>query len=123
MIQLLIRLFLNALSVMVVAFLVPGVQVRDFPSAFIAAIVIGLVNALIRPILLILSLPITILTLGLFSLVVNALMFWLAASFVPGFTVSGFGPAFWGALVFWIVSWITNSVVQDKKATTPNLQG
>lgn len=80
-------------------------------SAFFAAIVIGLINAVIRPLALLLSLPINILTLGLFTLVVNALMFWLASSLVPGFVVSGFSAAFWGALVFWIVSWITNGIL------------
>ena len=111
MMHLLARLLLNALAVMLVAYLVPGVVVRDFPSAFIAAIVIGLVNALIRPILTILSLPISILTLGLFSLILNALMFWLASVLAPGFTVTGFAAAFWGGLVFWIVSWLTNAIV------------
>ena len=110
---LLVRLFLNALAVMVVAYLVPGVSVASFPSAFIAAIVIGLVNALIRPFVEVLSLPLTIFTLGLFSFVVNALMFWLAAKLVPGFDVAGFWPAFWGALVFWIVSWLTNTLITD----------
>jgi putative membrane protein len=86
---LLIRLFLNALAVMAVAYLVPGVSVQSFPSAFIAAIAIALVNALIRPILLILTLPVNILTLGLFTLILNALMFWLASSISPGFRVSG----------------------------------
>ncbi len=120
---LLARLFLNALAVMVVAYLVPGVSVTSFPSAFIAAIVIGLVNALIRPLVSLLSLPITILTLGLFTFVINALMFWLAAKIVPGFDIAGFWPAFWGSLVFWIVSWLTNSLLiapldktMDKKA-------
>lgn len=108
---LLIRLFLNALAVMAVPYLVPGVSVQSFPSAFIAAIVIALVNALIRPILLILTLPVNILTLGLFTLIVNALMFWLASSISPGFRVTGFSAAFWGALVFWVVSWLTNWLI------------
>lgn len=108
---LLIRLFLNALAVMAVAYLVPGVTIRNFPHAFIAAIILGIVNALIRPVLLILSLPVNILTLGLFTLIVNALMFWLASSLSPGFHVENFSAAFWGALVFWIVSWITNWLI------------
>lgn len=108
---LLVRLFLNALAVLVVTRLVPGVTVQSFPAAFVAAIVIGIVNALIRPVLLLLTLPVNILTLGLFTLIVNALMFWLASSFTPGFRVANFGAAFWGALVFWIVSWLTNWLV------------
>lgn len=108
---LLARLFLNALAVMAVPYLVPGVSVTSFPTAFLAAIVIGLVNTFVRPILLLLSLPVTVITLGLFTLVINALMFWLASNLVPGFTVQGFAPAFWGALVFWAVSWITNGLI------------
>jgi len=110
-----LRLFLNALTVMVVAYLVPGVTVRNFWAALFAAIVIGLVNAILRPVLKVLSLPLTILTLGLFSLVINALMFWLASKLVPGFDVAGFGPAFWGALLFWLVSWATNSLLAEKR--------
>ncbi len=109
--SILLRLLLNALAVMAVAYLIPGVRVSGFVAAFIAAIVIGLVNALIRPILELLSLPITLLTLGLFSLIINALMFWLASALVPGFEVAGFASAFWGGLVFWIVSWATNSMI------------
>ena len=114
MMQLLARLFLNALAVIAVTYLVPGVTISDFPHAFLAAVVIGLINALIRPILLILSLPINILTLGLFTFVINALMFWLASSIVPGFHVSGFAAAFWGGLVFWAVSWITNGLIVER---------
>jgi putative membrane protein len=114
--RLLLRLFLNALALLFVTQLVPGVAVRSFPTAFLAAIVIGLVNALLRPILEILSLPITFVTLGLFSLVLNALLFWLASKLVPGFTVSGFPAAFWGGLVFWIVSWASNALITDKIA-------
>ena len=114
MMILLARLFLNALAVMFVTQLVPGVTIKDFPTAFLAALVLGLVNALLRPILEILSLPITILTLGLFSLVINALMFWLASKLVPGFVVSGFTAAFWGGLVFWVVSWVTNSLIIER---------
>lgn len=112
--SLLLRLFLNALAVMAVAYLIPGVRVSGFVAAFIAAIVIGLVNALIRPILELLSLPITLLTLGLFSLIINALMFWLASALVPGFDVAGFAAAFWGGLVFWIVSWTTNGLIGNR---------
>lgn len=109
--NLLLRFVLNAIAVMATAYVVPGISVSNFWSALIAAIVIGLVNALVRPILLILTLPINILTLGLFTLVVNALMFWLASSIVKGFDVANFTAAFLGALVFWLVSWFTNSLL------------
>ncbi len=109
------RLVLNALALMLVAYLIPGVTVTSFVMALFAAIIIGLVNALIRPLLQVLSFPVTILTLGLFTLVINALMFWIAAALAPGFSVSGFGPAFWGGLVFSVIGWATNSAIFDRK--------
>ncbi len=105
------RLFLNALAVMVVAYLVPGVAIRNFPHAFVAALILGVINAFLRPALILLSLPVNILTLGFLTLIINALLFWLAASLSPGFRVDNFGAAFWGALVFWIVSWLTSWLV------------
>ncbi len=111
--MILVRWLLNALAVMAAAYLVPGVNVQSIWAALIAALVIGLINALIRPIILLLTLPINILTLGLFTLVINALMFWLASSIVKGFNVQGFWPAFWGALVFWIVSWVTSAIFTE----------
>lgn len=111
--MILLRWLLNALAVMAAAYLVPGVNVQSIWAALIAALVIGLINALVRPIILLLTLPINILTLGLFTLVINALMFWLASTVVKGFNIDGFWPAFWGALVFWIVSWATSVIFQD----------
>jgi putative membrane protein len=97
---------------MATAYIVPGVRVANMWSAIIAAIVIGLVNALVRPILLLLTLPVNVLTLGLFTLVINALMFWLASSVVKGFDVQNFSAAFLGALVFWLVSWALNTLIK-----------
>jgi putative membrane protein len=111
----LLRWFLSALSVIAVTYIVPGVHVTSFWSALVAALVIGFVNALVRPILLLLTLPVNILTLGLFTLVINGLMFWLAASVVKGFDVIGFTAAFWGALAYWLVSWIVNGLISGKK--------
>jgi len=110
-----VRWVVNALAVMLAAYLIPGVSVRDFWSALIAAIVIGLVNAIVRPLAIVLTLPINIITLGLFTLVINALMFWLASAVVPGFHVNGFWPAFGGALVFWAVSWVSNAFLKEAK--------
>lgn len=110
--SLLLRLVLQAVAVMATAYIVPGVRVANMWSAIIAAIVIGLVNALVRPILLLLTLPVNVLTLGLFTLVINALMFWLASSVVKGFDVQSFGAAFLGALVFWLVSWALNTLIK-----------
>lgn len=112
--HLLLRWIINALAIILVTRVVPGVSVDGFYWALIVALVLGIVNALIRPILLLLTLPINVLTLGLFTLVINALMLWLVSSLLRGFHISGFSAAFWGALVLWAVSWITNSMLSKK---------
>jgi putative membrane protein len=94
---------------------VGGVHVADVGVLALAALVLGLVNALVRPVITILTLPLTIITLGLFYLVVNGLAFGLAAALVPGFSVDGFGSAVLGALVVSIVSWVIGLVTKDKK--------
>ena len=110
--RLIIRWFLCGLALILVAYLVPGIIVADFYIALIAALLLGLVNALIRPILLLITLPLNILTLGLFTLVINGLLFWFIASFVRGFQVAGFWPAFWGALVYSILSFFFSHLVR-----------
>lgn len=111
----LLRLLFNAFAVLAVAYFVPGVYVRSFGAALIAALVLGIINALIRPVLLLLSLPINLLTLGLFTLVVNALMFWLASTLVSGFFVQNFKAAFFGALVFGLVSWLASGLLPERE--------
>lgn len=108
--HLLLRWFISALSVMAAAYIVPGVRIANGWTALVAAFAIGLVNALIRPLILLLTLPVNILTLGLFTLVINALMFWFASSIVKGFDVADFRAAFLGALVYWIISWLVNGL-------------
>ena len=98
---------------MLIAYYVPGIAVSDFYVALVAALILGLINVLIRPLLLLLTLPINILTLGLFTLIINALMFWLASSVVKGFFVAGFWPAFWGALIMMLLGWVLNSLFRD----------
>ncbi|MHB8831071.1 MAG: phage holin family protein [Patescibacteria group bacterium] len=110
-----VRWIINTLAVMLAAYLVPGVSVTNFWAALITALVMGLINAIVRPLVIILTLPVNILTLGLFTLVINALMFWLASAIVPGFYVAGFWPAFGGALIFWAVSWLTNALLKEAK--------
>lgn len=97
--------FVAALAIGIAAYLVPGVVVT-LPGALVAAVVLGALNLFIRPILLFLTLPITILTLGLFSLVINALLVMLASYLVPGFSVAGFWTALLFALVLAIVNWV-----------------
>jgi putative membrane protein len=94
--------------------LVPGLNAADGTALVLAAIVLGIVNAFLRPVALFLSIPITILTFGLFILVVNAAMLGLAARLVPDFTVSGFLPALFGALVVSIVSWAINGALSNR---------
>ena len=104
-----------AAALWVAAWIVPGVTVTTVPALLIAAFVLGLVNALVRPILTILTLPITILTLGLFYLVVNAAAFGLAAAVVPGFSVAGFGSAVIGALLVSLVSWVLGALFKPER--------
>jgi len=99
-----LHLVLTALALLVVAQLISGVHVGGFFSALVAALILGLVNAFVRPVMILLTLPLTIVTLGLFLFVVNALMFWLAAALVPGFRISGFGAALLGSLLFTVLN-------------------
>lgn len=105
---------LNAVALWLVTLVVPGVQVQDPLHAFIAAVVLGLVNALVKPLLVILTLPITILTLGLFLLVINALLFWAVGSLLPGFHVAGFWWAMLGALLYSVLTWLFSSLLPKK---------
>jgi putative membrane protein len=100
MLEFFIHLVVTALLLLVVAYMVPGVQIEGMKSALIAALILGIVNALVRPLVVFLTIPITILTLGLFLLAINAFMFLLASKLVPGFRVDGCLPAFLGSLVF-----------------------
>jgi putative membrane protein len=108
MLTLIARWIVNAAALLLVAYLYPGVQVAGFGSALAAALVLGLVNAVIRPILVILTLPVTVLTLGLFLFVINALLFWLAATIVGGFAVNGFGSALLGSILYSIITLLTS---------------
>lgn len=111
--MLLLRWLINALALLLVARLVPGFEVASFYTALIVALVLGLVNAVIRPILIFLTLPITVLTLGLFIFVINAAMILLVSTFVKGFEVAGFGPAFIASLVLWLISLVTNLLLRS----------
>lgn len=96
---------LNALALIAVANFVPGIHVDGFAAALIAAFLLGLVNTLIRPIFLILTLPVTVLTLGLFIFVINGLMFWFAGSILKGFVVESFWNGVFGAVLYSVFSW------------------
>lgn len=109
--SLIIHWLISTASLIIVAYLIPGIEIRGLGAALIAAIVIGLVNATIGFILKILTLPLTVVTLGLFWLVINALMLQLAAALVPGFYVSGFWSAFFGAIILSLVNMVLRSLV------------
>ena len=98
--KLIVRWLLLAAALLLVAHLYPGVTVKSFGSAMIAAFVLGLLNTLLRPILVLLTLPVTLITLGLFLFVINALMFYFAASMLDGFHVNGFTAALIGSLIY-----------------------
>jgi putative membrane protein len=110
----LVRVLLNALAILLAGAIVPGIEVDGLLPALAAGVALGLVNAVIRPVLLILTLPITLVTLGLFILVLNGLCFWLVSAFVPGFHVAGFWSAVGGALLVSVVSWVGTAFVSDR---------
>jgi len=109
--NLLLVWLINALALLALPYVVPSVQVESFATALVAALLLGLVNTLIRPLLVLLTLPVTLVTLGLFVFVINALLFWFVASFVKGFAVAGFWSAFFGAIVYATISWAVSSLV------------
>jgi putative membrane protein len=98
--KLIVRWLLLAAALLLVAYLYPGVTVAGFGAAMLAAFVLGLLNTLVRPLLVLLTLPVTVVTLGLFLFVINALMFWAAASVLQGFGVTGFAAALIGSLIY-----------------------
>lgn len=110
--KILFRLLINAAALIAISNLIPGISVDGVYIAIITALILGLLNVIIRPIVHFFSLPITIITLGFFALVINALFFWFVATFVDGFTVLGFWPAFWGALIMSVVSWLGNKMLK-----------
>ncbi len=110
--KLILKWLLSAAALLAVAYLYQGVEVRSFGAALTAAFVIGLLNMLLRPILVLLTLPVTLLTLGLFLFVINALMFWWAASLLNGFYVSGFGAALLGSLIYSVFGVVIDSALQ-----------
>jgi putative membrane protein len=110
---LLLRVLVNAAALWLAASIIPGIELRGVGTTLLAALVLGLVNAILRPVLLFLTLPITLVTLGLFIFVLNAFCLWLTSRLVPGFDVHGFGAAFVGALVISIVSWALTAFLSD----------
>jgi len=104
---------INAAALWVAASLIPGIALGGLGHTLLAALVLGIINAVVRPILIFLTLPITLVTLGLFIFVLNAFCLWLTSGLVPGFEVHGFGAAFLGALVISAVSWVLTAFLSD----------
>lgn len=104
----------NAVALLVLPYFFTRIHVASFGTALVAALVLGLVNTLIRPVLVLLTLPATLLTLGLFIFVINGLLFWFVGSFVRGFAVDGFWTAVFGAIVYSIVSWALASLIRPR---------
>ena len=110
--KLIVRWLLLAAALLLVAHLYPGVTVASFGSAMVAALVLGLLNTLVRPLLVLLTLPVTVLTLGLFLFVINALMFWSAASLLAGLSVTGFGAALIGSLIYSLCGMVIDTAIE-----------
>lgn len=106
--KLIARILLTTLALLVVAAYVPGVAIDGLYTAIVAAVVLGLLNVFVRPLLVILTFPITLLTVGLFILVINASLFWFASTFIEGFSVAGFLPALIGSLIVTVISTLGN---------------
>lgn len=116
--KLLLIWFLNALALLTVAYVLPGIHVDGFTAALVAALILGLINTLLRPLLILLTLPVTVVTLGLFILVINGLLFWFAGSVLKGFEVSGFWVGVLGALLYSIFSSALTMVVFQKNSSS-----
>ncbi len=112
--RLLITWLINAGALFALPYIMKSVRIDSFTSALFAALILGLVNTLIRPLLILLTLPVTVLTLGLFILVINGLLFWAVSNFVKGFHVAGFWPAVGAALLYSVISWLLSSLILEK---------
>ena len=107
----LMRWAINALSIFIVASIVKGIEVSSIPVALVIALVLGIINAFLRPLIILVTLPINILTLGIFTLFINGALFLLVSKIVKGFVVTGFWPAFWGYILFSIISFLLSLLV------------
>ena len=111
MVKILLVWLINALALLALPYIFSSITVGSFYTALVVALILGLINAVIRPVLVLLTLPLTILTLGLFIFVINGLLFWAVGSFVSGFHVAGFWPGVFGALVFSLISWALSHLI------------
>jgi putative membrane protein len=110
----LLRWLILTVAILITSYLLDGIYVRNFSSAFLAAAILGILNAFFRPILFILTLPINVLSLGLFTFVINAIMLMMASGVISGFKVYGFWPAVFGSLLISLVSWVLTSFINER---------
>ena len=120
--KLLLIWLLNALALLTVAYVLPGIRVDGYAAALVAALILGLINTLLRPLLILLTLPVTMLTLGLFILVINGLLFWFAGSVLKGFEVNGFWVGVAGALLYSIFSSVLTMLFFERKTKSDHQQ-
>ena len=111
---LILRWLISTASIMLASYLVNGIRVSGFFSALLAAVALGILNAVLRPILIILTLPLTILTMGFFIFIINALMLVMASGIIPGFVVQGFWPAMFGSLIISIINWVLSMFINEQ---------
>ncbi len=116
MMNMLVKWVLLALLIMLIAWVIPGITISGFLSAMIVVLVLSIVNLLIRPLVQLISLPLNVLTLGIFSLIINALLFLLVAKFSPGFQIEGFWSGFFGALILSVIYPFIDKITLFKKA-------
>lgn len=112
--KILIRWLILTLAILLTPYVVNGIHVSGFVAALVVAAILGFINSIIKPIITLLTLPINIVTLGLFSLLVNGLILWFVATLVAGFTVDSLNAAVWGALVVSIINWLMSKVIKEK---------
>jgi putative membrane protein len=115
MMRLLLVWLINAAALLALPYIFKSIHIDSFVTALIVALILGLLNTIVRPILFLLTLPITIITLGLFIFVLNGLLLWFVASFVEGFSINGFWPAVFGAIVYSVISWAATSLILGDK--------
>lgn len=111
--RLLLLWILNALALLAVTYLLPTIRVSGFGAALAAALALGFINTLVRPVLTLLTLPITVLTLGIFYLVLNGLLFWFASALIPGFEVRGLASAMVGAILYGVIAWALSALIPN----------
>lgn len=115
MLKLLLVWLINAAALFALPYIFDSIRVETFYTALIVALILSIINTIVRPILLVLTFPITVVTLGLFIFVLNGLLLWFVASFVKGFTIAGFWPAVFGAIVYSLISWAASTLLLGEK--------